>query len=165
MGLIINRPTDIPVSRLFEELKIAKEIKDYVYLGGPVGRTGVLALLRSKTKPEEARHVFDDVYLVSSGNALKKAVEAGTEPAAFRIYLGYAGWRAGQLEREVERGVWHILKADAGLAFDSDPDSVWLRLIRRTELRRAFMPITGRTVRKAAIPQRESGSKTDAPTC
>jgi len=145
MGLIVNRATDIPVSRVLKELEMAKGRQDPVYLGGPVGRTGVLALLRSKTKPEEGRHVFADVYLVSSGKALEKAVTAGTEPAALRVYLGYSGWAAGQLEHEVERGMWHVLKADSDTVFDSEPDSVWLRMIQRTELRRAFAPPAIRT--------------------
>jgi putative transcriptional regulator len=134
MGLVINRPTGIPLSRLLRELKEAKGRPDEVYAGGPVGRTGVLALLRSSTKPEEARHVFADVYLISTKTLLEKALAAGTNPHALRVYLGYAGWTAGQLEREVELGTWHILRGEAGLVFDPDPGSVWTRLIRRTNL-------------------------------
>ncbi len=51
----------------------------------------------------------------------------------FHTYIGYAGWQAGQLEHEVELGAWHILPADAGTVFHADPDSVWERMIRRTE--------------------------------
>ena len=50
-------------------------------------------------------------------------------------HLGYAGWGREQLEHEVELGAWHVLPADAGNVFHSSPDSVWERLIRRTEVR------------------------------
>ena len=51
----------------------------------------------------------------------------------FHTYIGYAGWSAGQLEHEVDLGAWHVMPADAGTVFHADPDSVWERLIRRTE--------------------------------
>ncbi len=59
----------------------------------------------------------------------------GKEPGVFHVFLGYAGWGPGQLEHEVELGAWHILPPDTASVFDADPESVWPRLIRRTELR------------------------------
>src|SRR5947208_5720520 len=53
LGLILNRRTEVPISRLFRELR-AKGRTDPVYAGGPVRKTAVLALLRSDHKPEEA---------------------------------------------------------------------------------------------------------------
>jgi putative transcriptional regulator len=133
MGLIINRSTGVPLARLFRDLKEAAGRSDPVYVGGPVEKTGVLGLLRSRTKPEEANHVFADVYLVSSKRLLVKTMAAGTESSMFRVYLGYCGWAPGQLEAETELGSWHIFRADAATVFDPEPDSVWQRLIRRTE--------------------------------
>jgi putative AlgH/UPF0301 family transcriptional regulator len=66
---------------------------------------------------------------------LEKTLAGKGEPSVFHVFLGYAGWGPGQLEHEVELGAWHILPADAASVFDADPDSVWPRLIRRTELR------------------------------
>lgn len=136
MGLILNRRTEAPISRALEELKEAKGRSDPVYVGGPVQRTAVLGLLRSNGKPPESRHVFADVYLVSTKALLEKSL--GTASNAFRVYLGFAGWAPGQLEYEVELDTWHIFRGDAGMVFDPDPDSLWSRLIRRTELRIAM---------------------------
>jgi putative AlgH/UPF0301 family transcriptional regulator len=137
MGLTVNRRTKVPLSRIFREPKEAKVRSDPVYAGGPVGRTGVLALLRSRNKPEDASHVFADIYMISSKTLLEKTMAAGTEPSMFHVYLGYAGWGAEQLEKEVELGAWHIFRGDAAMVFDPDPDSVWFRLIQQTDLRLA----------------------------
>jgi putative transcriptional regulator len=138
MGLVINRQTRLSFDKVFEQLREAKDRGDSVFLGGPVQISGVLALLRSKSKPEDAMHVFEDLYLVSNKPALEKAVTAGFDSTHLRIYLGYSGWSRGQLVRELEMGAWHILRGDPNFVFDSDPDTVWTRLIKRTEL-----PIAG----------------------
>jgi len=134
MGLIVNRQTEVAISRVFEELKEAKGRKDPVYLGGPVELNNVLALLKSSAKPDDARRVFGDVYLINSKPQLQKTLAAGAEAEVFHVFVGYAGWGRGQLEHEVELGAWHIMPADSGSVFHSDPESVWPRLIRRTEM-------------------------------
>jgi putative AlgH/UPF0301 family transcriptional regulator len=135
MGLIVNRRTDLPLSRVFEDVKAAKGRKDLAYMGGPVEPGDVLALLKSSAKLEDADKVFANVYLISDKDILEKTLADKTEPGVFHVFLGYAGWGPGQLEHEVDLGAWHILPPDAASVFDADPDSVWPRLIRRTELR------------------------------
>jgi putative transcriptional regulator len=133
VGLVVNRRTDVPLSRVFQDLKEAKSRTDPVYVGGPVELNSVMALLKASIKPEDATRVFNDVYLISSKDVLKATLASGPESSVFHAYAGYAGWTAGQLEHEVELGAWHIMPADASTVFHSDPDSVWPRLIRRTE--------------------------------
>jgi putative transcriptional regulator len=135
MGLIINRQTDVPLSRVFTDLKEAKGRADPIYVGGPVETGTVLALLKSASKPKDAERVFGDLYMISSKALLEKTLAAGIEASQFHAYLGYAGWGREQLEHEVELGAWHVLPGDTGNVFHSDPDSVWERLIRRTEVR------------------------------
>lgn len=139
VGLIINRQTDVPLSRVLAELKEAKGREDPIYVGGPVETGSVLALLKSDSKPKDAERVFGDVYLISSKTLLAKTLANGVEPNQFHAYLGYAGWAREQLEHEVELGAWHVLPADSGNVFHPSPDSVWERLIRRTEVRIASL--------------------------
>jgi len=133
MGLIVNRRTEVPLSRVFEDLKSAKGRSDQIYLGGPVELTTVMALVKTTAKPADAQSVFGDVYLIASKTSLEKALADRTDPAAFHVFVGYAGWGPGQLEREVDLGAWNIMNAEAPLVFHPDPESVWPRLIRRTE--------------------------------
>jgi putative AlgH/UPF0301 family transcriptional regulator len=133
MGLVVNHRTDVALSRVFQDLKAAKGREDAAYVGGPVELTSVLGLLKSSSPPDEAKHVFGDVYLVATKTLLEKTLAAGVGPNAFHIYVGYAGWGPGQLEHEVDLGGWHILPADTPNVFHADPDSVWPRMIQRTE--------------------------------
>ena len=74
MGLIVNRRSDVPVSRLLADLKEAKHRSDLVYLGGPVELSSVLALLRSANKPNDSERVIGDVFLISSKALLQKTL-------------------------------------------------------------------------------------------
>lgn len=150
MGFVINRQTKVELSRLFRDFKDAKDRKDAVYVGGPVGMSGALGLVRtstkpSDTKPSEARHLFSDIYLLSSKEALEKALTVTKDASALRVFLGYAGWGVGQLEGEIELGMWHIFDGGPNLIFDNDPASLWTRLIAQTELRIALAAVATKT--------------------
>lgn len=151
MGLVVNRPTRLPVSRVLREFRGAGARSDAAYSGGPVAPGGVLAMIRSRSKPEEARHVFADVYLVSSKAQLQGALAAESGPERLRVYLGYAGWAPEQLENEVELGAWQIVRAEAAMVFDPQPETLWRRLIEQTEMRIAGLggpgPLEPRLVR------------------
>jgi len=147
VGLIVNRRSKVPISRVLDDVPGAKDRPDPVYAGGPVGRTQVLALLRSRAKPEDAKSVLQDIYLVSSKELLQKTFAATVESNMLHVYVGYSGWTGPQLEHEVDLGAWYIFRGDAAAVFDSDPDSLWSRLIRETELR-----IAGAGRRRNAVP-------------
>ena len=140
VGLILNRRSKVPISRVLDDLPGAKDRRDPVYAGGPVGTTEVLALVRSRRPPGDAKRVFGDVLLVSTKEALEKTFASAADADAVHVYLGYSGWTAPQLEHELDLGAWYIFQGSAKAVFDSDPDSMWERLIRETELRIAFRP-------------------------
>jgi putative transcriptional regulator len=140
VGLVVNRRTDVPISRVFHDLKEAGGRKDPVYIGGPVELNSVLALLKSASNPPGADRVFGDVYLIGNKDALTKTLASSAEATDFHTYIGYAGWGAGQLEHEVELGAWHVMPADVATVFNADPDSVWEHLIHHTETQIAGIP-------------------------
>jgi putative AlgH/UPF0301 family transcriptional regulator len=135
VGLILNRRTNVPLSRMFERLKTAKDGSDPVYLGGPVEGPAAFALLRSSAKVEGAEEVFGGVYFISTKTLFEKAISTQPGPDVFRVYMGYAGWDYVQLQKEVQLGAWFIFPADTGTVFDSDPDSLWRQMIQKTELK------------------------------
>ena len=112
MGLVLNRRTEVSVARLFPNLREAQGQSAAVYLGGPVSPDGVLALLRSTTPSTNSRRVKDDVHVVATRQDLEAQIAAGADPRRFRVYVGYAGWGRGQLERETLQGSWHVFTAD-----------------------------------------------------
>jgi putative transcriptional regulator len=134
LGLILNRRTDIPISRALEGVKAAKDRSDPAYLGGPVGTAAVFALFRSPAKIEGAEPIFDGVYLVTSKPLFEQTISARPDPRVFHVYLGYAGWTQEQLQKEVELGAWFIFPAEARTVFTAAPDSLWQEMIGKTEL-------------------------------
>jgi len=137
VGLMLNRRTHLPISRVLAEIKPAKDLSDPVYLGGPVETPTVFALLRSTDKLEGAEHVFGGVYWISTKAALEKTISSHPDPGAFHVYLGYAGWTADQLKTEIRLGGWFIFQADNQTVFNSNPDSLWHEMIKKTELKMA----------------------------
>ena len=77
------------------------------------------------------RHVLGDVYLVNSRESLDALIAGGAAPERCRVYAGYSGWSAEQLQRETISGAWSVLDGDARIIFDRNPDTLWDRLIKR----------------------------------
>jgi putative AlgH/UPF0301 family transcriptional regulator len=153
LGLILNRRTDVPLSRVLESLKAAKDRSDLVYVGGPLEMPTVFALLQSPGKLEGAERVFDGVYLIAAKSLLEQTISARPDRGVFHVYLGYAGWTQDQLRQEVELGAWFIFPAETSTVFNADPDSLWREMIRKTELQ-LVRSVPGeahpRTVRKSS---------------
>ncbi len=134
VGLILNRKTETPVTKILGRVKEAEGRKDLAFEGGPVETESILALTRSREKLTGMQHLFGDVYAILSEGPLKRTLATGVGSNLLRFYLGYAGWGPGQLDAEVDAGAWHIVKGDANAVFDPDPDSLWERLNRQSSL-------------------------------
>jgi putative transcriptional regulator len=131
-GVVINRPTTTPLSAVLPDRKELAGREDVVHVGGPVGRQEYLLLLRARSRPEHAQHVFGDVYVTQSADALLDALRSDDESTAIRLFSGYSGWAPGQLADEIARGGWRVVPADAGVLFDRDAEVIWKEMIRRT---------------------------------
>ncbi len=133
-GLVVNVRTDVGLARVFDDLSLGANAARTAFAGGPVARTSALVLIRSRPGMTGVRSVVPGVDLVATRERLEQTMSAETEPDRFRVYLGRAGWGPGQLERETLGGAWHVVPAETDLVFDPEPDTLWRRLIRRTEL-------------------------------
>jgi len=111
MGLVINRPTDIVLSTLFEKIELKLEITPLldqpVYFGGPVQveRGFVLHPSDPFEKYSSSLIITDGLSMTTSKDILE-AVAKGAGPQKFIMTLGYAGWGAGQLEEEISLNGW-----------------------------------------------------------
>lgn len=134
MGLVINRPSTVRLSTLLPGIEGVQERSDTVYIGGPVARNQMRLLIWSGSHPDQSNRVFEDVYVSSNRTLLQRMIKHADQGERFRVYAGYAGWSSRQLDREVSRGDWHILRADAETVFSKEPSEIWPELIRRTSL-------------------------------
>ena len=135
MGLVINRPVQIKLSTVLPDIKELEQRNDTLHLGGPVGPSQILLLVKSSTPPEASMTVFNDVYLSSSQKVLQRLIKKPLEEERFKIFAGYAGWAPKQLESEFDRGHWHVLNADTETLFDKKPSEIWQELIHRVSVK------------------------------
>ncbi len=134
MGLIINRPTEMRLHTVVPEIKGLQKRTDAVFIGGPVAKNQLFMLIRSATPPERSLKILKEVYVSSDMAVLRRMVEESKKGERFRVYSGYSGWAAGQLEREVSRSDWHVMEADADTIFEKDPSVIWPEFIRRSSM-------------------------------
>lgn len=148
VGLVVNRPTRLPLSDLLPDAPGLAARDDRVYAGGPVAQETLRLLVRTRDAPQGALRVLDDVWLSASPEALESLLGKTAPP--FRAYVGYAGWAPGQLEAELGKGVWLVAPARGDDVFADDPQGVWRSLLERHEGVRTEAPGRGRSGPRAA---------------
>src|ERR1700692_3282348 len=125
VGIIINRPMPIPVSRLFPDIEHLARVRDKVYFGGPVDFGTVWFLFRAATPREHAIQACDGVYLSADRELLLRLLGRNKPMDSLRIFLGHAGWAPGQLEAEIERSDWTAKPAEMGAIFSGKSEHPW----------------------------------------
>jgi putative transcriptional regulator len=136
VGVILNRPTKRSLGSLFPEHEPSKKVADPVYYGGPFSRGALVALVRTDVSPGNGSvPVMKNLYLAFRANTIDHIIESTPNDA--RYYVGYVGWRPGELKSEIDRGLWSVLNADVDTVFRKDIDSMWEELLQQTRRIRA----------------------------
>ncbi|HET6794937.1 MAG TPA: YqgE/AlgH family protein [Acidimicrobiales bacterium] len=131
LGLVLNRPTDTTVADTLPTLKELAAPPAVIHVGGPVSPTAAICLghLRpGASGGEGVEPLFDGLASVDV-DAQPELLAA--ELDGVRVFAGYAGWGAGQLEGELEQGGWIVVDSAAGDVFDTRPDGLWRAVLRR----------------------------------
>src|SRR5205809_4496796 len=131
VGVILNRPTKRSLGSLFPEHEPSKKVVDPVYYGGPFSRGALVALVKADNTPGAgAVLLMKNVYLAFRANTIDHVIE--TTPNEASYFVGYVGWRPGELKSEIERGLWSVLDADVEVVFRKDTDGMWEDLLQAT---------------------------------
>jgi putative transcriptional regulator len=133
LGLVLNRPSHVPVGAVLPPWDGRTTGADVLFTGGPVADDSALALgmlpgPHDGPEPEGFRRVAGPFGLVDLD--LDPDEWVGTLDA-IRIYAGYAGWAAGQLEDELDQGSWYVLDGGPSDVFGDDAETLWQRVLRR----------------------------------
>ena len=125
VGLILNRSTNVLLSKALPDIASLKGTNHQLFGGGPVEPTRFLLLFRLKEPPADARSVFDGVYLGRTPKVLERIITQAKPTDTFRAFVGFASWVPRQLEAEMLLGAWAILPPDSFSIFDKDPAKLW----------------------------------------
>ena len=129
MGLIINQPTDAQAADLLPEIAGIEKFKDRLYIGGPVAAWGILMLVQSARTPDNADHIFGNVYTSGDPELLGQLIDSDDFETRVRFYAGHSGWAPGQLDVEIRRGSWIVVPARTDIVFSTRPRHIWQELI------------------------------------
>jgi putative transcriptional regulator len=131
LGVVLNRPLQVPVSEVLGPWGEVVTGPEVLHQGGPVGTDGALAIA-TLSRPDDApvgwRSVFGGCGLLDLDTPVE-LVDGSL--AALRIFAGYAGWGAGQLEEEIAEGAWYVVPAQVGDVFTHDHEHLWRSVLRR----------------------------------
>ena len=134
MGLVVNRPTEVSIDEVLPGEDALSARVGKLYWGGPVKMNSLWGMVKTNAPPPDAEEIVGAVYLVP----LDRDVAAGLdESEGIRVFLGYAGWAPGQLDRELATGSWHVVDASEDRVFAADPSRLWQTLAPAEEFRAA----------------------------
>lgn len=131
IGVILNRPMESGLGQLFPGNPALSNGQDKLHFGGPVARNSLIFIYRAPLKVNEALHIVDDIYMSMSAEILAGLLRREAPTRDLRVFRGYAGWAAGQLESEIASGDWHVLKVDPAVVFTRAPEKLWREMIIR----------------------------------
>jgi putative transcriptional regulator len=132
VGVIINRPTRRSLASLFPEHEPSKKVIDPVYYGGPFSRSALVALAHGHpASGDGSLPASKELYFAFRASTIDRIIE--TAPNSARYYVGYVGWPEGELNDEIEHGLWSVVEADTEIAFRKNTEQLWEELWQQTQ--------------------------------
>jgi putative transcriptional regulator len=135
LGVVLNRPTEVPVGQVLESWTELVTGPSVVFRGGPVAPNSALALaiVPGDDEPVGWRALDGSTLMSRVGlvdlDAPPQLLAGGI--ASLRVFAGYAGWSPGQLQAEIDEGAWYVLSGEPADAFAAEPERLWPAVLRR----------------------------------
>jgi putative transcriptional regulator len=155
VGIVVNKPTRLPLSQLFPNNAALKNRSENAYMGGPVDMSVPALIFHSAKSPKQAIPIYNDVYLTFDGKLIMKQLEDPKPAGDMRVFLGRAQWAPAQLDGEALEGSWYSLRVEGDVIFDHDSEHLWKRLHDRARPPQNV---------KFRLPDRSRGRAQIAPT-
>jgi len=132
LGIVINRPLDMDLGTIFDQLSLGSADPDLarqpVVQGGPVHQERGFVLhepAEAGDREFDATLAVTDAIRVTTSQDILTAMARGQGPRRALVALGYAGWGAGQLESELVQNAWLSVPASPRIIFDTPFDQRW----------------------------------------
>ncbi len=137
MGLVINAPIDLTIATMLDKVdteplysRIHKESLDNTVLnGGPIAEDRGFILHKPKDDYQSSLQITEQLSMTTSKDILD-VLGTEAEPQNYIVALGYAGWEAGQLEKELIENAWLTVEADPKVIFETPVHSRWHQAVK-----------------------------------
>lgn len=145
MGVVVNQPMDVSIASALSEHFPISTSRQSIFCGGPVEENALLILHNSTDYDQEHDPVVPGVFVGTSPDVFEKVVrtsddEDSSDDFSFRIYAGYSGWGAGQLEYEIGRGDWFSIPGTSAMVFETDPYDIWEEALKAFHKAKRLLP-------------------------
>ena len=138
LGVVLNRPSRLEVADAMSseptdgDLSWDDLVTDppVIFVGGPVRPNAVIALARvpGVADPDRWEPLTGDLGVINIGDG---PIPAVGDIEDLRVFAGYAGWSAQQLEAEIDSGAWFVIDSLPADCFTNEPDMLWRAVLRR----------------------------------
>jgi putative transcriptional regulator len=134
LGVVVNRPSEIAVGDALPLWVALVPEPRVIFSGGPVEVTVAVGLARAPAVAECPgwSPIDDTIGSVDLGRD-PDSIGAGLE--VVRVYVGYSGWAAGQLDAELAGGAWFVVEPEPEDLFTTEPEHLWGQIMRREQRR------------------------------
>ena len=150
MGVVVNKPAGvvhIEEKTAHRSAPTAKPKANGIpfHFGGPVDDECAVMLHSGDGEGYDATLKVNDQFTVTMDLKILVDQSRGHGPPASLLTFGYAGWRAGQLERELQENSWLVCESDPHLVFDVEPDEKWKEAVRSIGISPNLLSMSGGT--------------------
>jgi putative transcriptional regulator len=127
-GLIINKPLDI---KLNEVIKDFPNFDSNVYIGGPVKTDNLFVIHTLGDKISNSSKIMEGLYWGGDIDMIKAMIEEKKiRENQIRFYIGYSGWEADQLSREMKENSWVVAKLKSDKILHESPTEMWKNILK-----------------------------------
>lgn len=130
LGIVLNRPSDLESAEVLPGWSDLTSDPGVVFSGGPVEQEGLIGLGR-RSDPSHSAPFQVTVGSIGVVDLSIEPIDAIGAVEGIRLFAGYAGWGAGQLELELVEQGWWLVDADPADPLTAEPGDLWTRVLRR----------------------------------
>jgi putative transcriptional regulator len=130
VGVVLNRPMSVAVSEVVDAVTDLVTAPPTLFDGGPVAPTTAIALGRVApgAEPDGWTYVVPPLVTVDLDHDPSLLAVSVRD---LRVFVGYAGWSAGQLAGEIGEGAWYVVEGLPADPFGASPEDLWSLVLRR----------------------------------
>lgn len=142
IGIVLNRPSDEALEAPLDRWIDLQSAPSSVFVGGPVETNAMIGMATTKFVVEEpVEHLTPISGLIASTDLSADPAIVAAHVDRVRVFRGYAGWGAGQLDSEIGEGAWLVLDAQIDDVFSDRPEELWHDVLRRQPGRLSWLAL------------------------